>query len=167
MSADLKAAPQADPRVKAVTLTIKRHRSRPDALLEVLHTTQEVYGYLPVDLLWFIARQLKLPPSRVYGVATFYHFFSLKPKGEHSCVACLGTACYIKGAPQVLAAMEAMAGVRAGGTTADGRVSVQTARCLGACGVAPAAIYDGQIAGHQTPETAADRVRGWLAHGPR
>jgi len=167
MSVDLKPASQTDPRVKAVTLTIKRHHSRPDALLEVLHTAQEVYGYLPADLLWLIARQLKLPPSRVYGVATFYHFFSLKPKGEHACVTCLGTACYIKGAPRVLAAVEAAAGVRAGETTADGRVSVQTARCFGACGLAPAVIYDGQVAGHQTPESAADHVRGWLAHGPR
>jgi bidirectional [NiFe] hydrogenase diaphorase subunit len=149
-------------------VAIKRHRSRPDALLGVLHTTQEVFGYLPIDLLWLVARELKLPPSRVYGVATFYHFFSLKPKGEHTCVTCLGTACYIKGAPQVLNALEVAAGVKAGGTSIDGRVSLQTARCLGACGIAPAVVYDGKVLGHQTPETAVDQVRGWLGHdGPR
>jgi bidirectional [NiFe] hydrogenase diaphorase subunit len=81
-------------------------------------------------------------------------------------VACLGTACYIKGAPRVVAALEAAAGVRAGGTTPDGRVSVQTARCLGACGLAPAVIFDGHVAGRQTPEAAAARVREWLGHGP-
>jgi bidirectional [NiFe] hydrogenase diaphorase subunit len=143
-------------------VAVRRHRGRPDALLEVLHTAQEVFGHLPDDVLWFVARQLKLPPSRVLGVATFYHFFSRKPRGEHTCVVCLGTACYIKGAPRVLAAAEGEATVRAGGTTPDGRVSVQTARCLGACGIAPAVIYDGKIAGHQSPEAAAARVRGWL-----
>lgn len=151
----------SDPRVRAVAVTIKRHRARPDALLEVLHTAQEVFGYLSPDVLWFVARQLKLPPSRVYGVATFYHFFTLKPRGEHTCTVCLGTACHIKGAPAVLAALEAEAGVRAGGTSADGRVTVQTARCLGACGIAPAVVYDGAVVGHQTPDMARDHLRGW------
>lgn len=157
--------PLADPRIKAIVVEIKRHRARPDALLEVLHRVQEVYGYLPVELLWFVARRLKLPPSRVYGVATFYHFFTLKPKGAHACVTCLGTACHIKGATAVLAAIEDEAGTRAGTTSADGRVSVQTARCLGACGLAPVVIYDGAVAARQTPESARDRVREWR-HGP-
>jgi bidirectional [NiFe] hydrogenase diaphorase subunit len=120
-----------------------------------------VYGYLPAELLWFVARRLRLPPSRVYGVATFYHFFTLKPAGVHTCVACLGTACHIKGADSVLAAIEGAAGVRAGGTSADGQVSVQTARCLGACGLAPVVIYDGTVAARQTPGLARDRIRGW------
>lgn len=154
----------ADPRVKAVSLEIKRHRARPDALLEVLHRVQEVYGYLPVELLWFVARQLRLPPSRVYGVATFYHFFTLKPKGRHTCVTCLGTACHIKGATAVLAAAEEQAGAHAGATSADGLITVQTARCLGACGIAPAVIYDGTVTGHQTPESARERLKEWR-HG--
>jgi bidirectional [NiFe] hydrogenase diaphorase subunit len=155
------SAPPTDPRARAVAVAIKRHRARPDALLEVLHTAQEAYGYLPADVLWLVARQLKLPPSRVYGVATFYHFFSLKPKGEHTCTICMGTACYIKGAPQVLAAVEETTGVRAGAVAADGSASVQTARCLGACGIAPVVVYDGAVLGYQTPESAQDRVRGW------
>jgi bidirectional [NiFe] hydrogenase diaphorase subunit len=156
--------PAADPRVKAVVIEIKRHRARPDALLEVLHRVQEVYGYLPMDLLWFLARRLKLPPSRVFGVATFYHFFTLKPKGRHTCVTCLGTACHIKGANSLLAAIENEAGTRTGTTSEDGSVSVQTARCLGACGLAPVVIYDGAVTGHQTPDTSRDRVREWR-HG--
>lgn len=158
--------PAADPRVKAVGIEIKRHRARPDALLEVLHRVQEVYGYLPVELLWFVARALKLPPSRVYGVATFYHFFTLKPKGRHTCVTCLGTACHIKGSNAVLTAVEQEAGAKAGTTSPDGTVSVQTARCLGACGLAPVVIYDGAVTAHQSPEAARDRVREWR-HGTR
>jgi bidirectional [NiFe] hydrogenase diaphorase subunit len=161
------AAPATDDRVKAVMVSIKRHRSRPEALLEVLQTAQRVFGYLPNDVLWLITRQLKLPPSRVFGVATFYHFFSLKPKGEHTCVVCLGTACYIKGAPQVVTALEKTAGVKAGGTTADGKVSVLTARCLGACGIAPAVVYDGQVLGHQSPEKAEHQLAAWGVNGPR
>ena len=158
--------PAADPRTKAVSLEIKRHRASSDALLEVLHRVQEVYGYLPIELLWYVARALRMPPSRVFGVATFYHFFTLKPKGRHHCVTCLGTACHIKGAAMVLAAIEADAGAKAGTTSADGEVSVQTARCVGACGLAPVVIYDGVVTAHQSAEAARERVREWL-HGPR
>jgi bidirectional [NiFe] hydrogenase diaphorase subunit len=118
-------------------------------------------------LLWYIARGLKAPPSRVYGVATFYHFFSFKPRGEHTCVVCLGTACYVKGAGDVLAALEKEAGVASGGTTKDGKVSLLTARCLGACGIAPAVVYDNQVAGVQTVETSLERIKGWLSDGTR
>ena len=96
----------SDKRFKLVESTMKRHQYRSDALIEVLHTAQEVFGCLTPELLLTIARSLKLPPSWVYGVATFYHFFSLTPKGEHSCVVCLGTACYVKGAGSVLAGLE-------------------------------------------------------------
>jgi bidirectional [NiFe] hydrogenase diaphorase subunit len=85
---------------------MKKFQFRQDALIEVLHKAQELFGYLEDDLLLFVAYKLKLPPSRVYGVATFYHFFTLKPQGKHTCVVCLGTACYVKGADKVLAAIE-------------------------------------------------------------
>lgn len=155
----------SDPRERAVAIEIKRQRAKPDALLEVLHRVQEVYGYLPLEQLWYVARQLHLPPSRVYGVATFYHFFTVKPKGLHSCVTCLGTACHIKGAPTVLAAIEEAAGTRAGATSADGKITLQTARCLGACGIAPVVIYDGVVTGHQTPESARAKILEWRNGG--
>jgi bidirectional [NiFe] hydrogenase diaphorase subunit len=144
---------------------MKRHQFQADALIEVLHKAQELFGFLENDLLLYIAHSLRLPPSRVYGVATFYHFFSLKPKGEHTCVVCMGTACYVKGAATVLAALEHAAGIRAGETSADRKVSILTARCLGACGIAPALVFDGAVAGHQTAQAALERVKGWLAHG--
>jgi bidirectional [NiFe] hydrogenase diaphorase subunit len=92
-------------------------------------------------------------------VATFYHFFSLSPQGEHSCAVCLGTACYVKGASALLAAVEQEAGVKAGATTPDDRLSLMTARCVGACGIAPAIVFDGTVAGNQTVEALIERVR--------
>jgi bidirectional [NiFe] hydrogenase diaphorase subunit len=145
--------------------TMKRHRFAPDALIEVLHTAQELFGFLEPDLLYYIAQGLKLPPSRVYGVATFYHFFSFTPKGEHTCVVCTGTACYVKGADALLASIEERLRILAGKTTADGRVSLMTARCLGACGLAPVAVYDGEVAGKQDPQSAREVMKGWVANG--
>ncbi len=94
-----------DKRFKILEAHIKKHQFKQDALIEVLHKAQELFGYLEDDLLLFIAYRLKLPTSRVYGVATFYHFFTLKPKGKHTCVVCMGTACYVRGADKVLAAV--------------------------------------------------------------
>jgi len=155
----------ADNRQKMLEATMKRYQYQPDALIEVLHTAQELYGFLDLDLLTKVAVDLKLPPSHVYGVATFYHFFSLKPKGEHTCVVCMGTACYVKGAAAILSALEAEAGIKSGETTPDNKVSIVTARCLGACGIAPAVVFDGTVGGFATPESAAAKVKEWLADG--
>ncbi len=139
-----------DNREKMLERAMSRHHYAGDALIEVLHTAQELYGYLTPELLKTIARKLKLPPSRVLGVATFYHFFALEPKGEHCYIVCLGTACYVKGALGLLEALERRC-AKAGATSADGKVSVMSARCIGACGLAPAVIRDGEIVGRLTP----------------
>ena len=136
-----------DKRYKILEAHIKKFQHRQDALIEVLHKAQELFGYLEDDVLRYTAWQLKLPASRVYGVATFYHFFTLKPQGEHTCVVCTGTACYINGAKEILAALDRDLGVKPRQTTADGKISVLTARCLGACSLAPAAIVDGDVHG--------------------
>jgi bidirectional [NiFe] hydrogenase diaphorase subunit len=154
-----------DKRFKILEAHMKKHQFKHDALIEVLHKAQELFGYLEDDLLLFIAHKLKLPTSRVYGVATFYHFFTLKPKGQHTCVVCMGTACYVKGADKVLAAVEEKAGIKAGETTPDNRLSLLTARCIGACGIAPAVVYDGTVTPRQAPATALEYVKGWLDHG--
>lgn len=155
-------APVADNRYKMLEATMKRHQYQPDALIEVLHTAQELFGFLDNDLLIHIAHSLKLPLSRVYGVATFYHFFSLAPKGKHTCVICMGTACYVKGAANVVSAVEKLAGVHSGDTTPDGLLTLMTARCIGACGIAPAVVLDGRVVGKQDPESILDQVKGWL-----
>ena len=155
----------ADTRQKMLAAAMKRHQYQADALIEVLHTAQELYGYLDPELLVYIAQGLKLPPSRVYGVATFYHFFSLKPKGKHTCVVCMGTACYVKGAAMLVKTIEDYAKIRAGETRSDGSMSLIQARCIGACGIAPAVVLDGAVVGKQTPDSVVNHVKGWLENG--
>ena len=150
-----------DKRFKILEVHMKKNQFRQDALIEVLHKAQELFGYLEDDLLLFVSLKLKLPPSRVYGVATFYHFFNLKPQGEHTCVVCLGTACYVKGADKIMAAMQEKLKIKSGETTPDGKVSLLTARCIGACGIAPAITYDGHVAPKQTPEMALEKLKSW------
>ncbi|MDI1247433.1 MAG: bidirectional hydrogenase complex protein HoxE [Lacunisphaera sp.] len=152
----------SDKRYKILEAHIKKFQHRQDALIEVLHKAQELFGYLEDDVLRYTAAQLKLPASRVYGVATFYHFFTLKPQGEHNCVVCMGTACYVKGADKILAAVEASAHIKAGETTPDNKLSLLTARCIGACGIAPAVVYDGTVTPRQTPETALAQINQWV-----
>lgn len=159
--------PSGDRRYEMLDASLKRQRFAPDSLIEILHTAQELFGHLTPDLLHHVARALRLPPSRVQGVATFYHLFSFVPAGRHSCVVCTGTACFVKGAGEMLAAVERAAGVRAGTTSADGEVSISTARCLGACGLAPIAVFDGQVAAQKDAASAAARIREWKSHGPR
>jgi bidirectional [NiFe] hydrogenase diaphorase subunit len=158
-------APQ-DQRQRLLEAAMKRHQYRPDALLEVLHRAQELFGCLEPEQLLHISHSLRLPPSQVYGVATFYHFFSLEPKGVHTCVVCMGTACYVKGAPQLLSTLEQETSIQAGETTPDRQFSLMTARCLGACGIAPAVVFDHQLEGHQTPATVRDRLHTCLLNTP-
>jgi bidirectional [NiFe] hydrogenase diaphorase subunit len=154
--------PNDDKRWKLVEGTMRRNGYEPTALIEVLHTVQECFGYLDDKSLKFVATSLRVPLSKVYGVATFYHFFTLKPQGEHTCVVCTGTACYIKGAQKLLDAVDQVAHVRPGETTADNKVSLLTARCLGSCGLAPAVVYDGNVAGKVGPAEIANHVQGWM-----
>ena len=143
---------QADDRYKMVEKTMKKLGYDRSALIETLHTAQETFGYLENETLKFIARRLKLPFSKVYGVATFYHFFRLKPKGKHTAVVCMGTACYIKGATAILESLEKKFGINAGETTEDALISVLTARCVGSCSLAPVAVYDNKTVGKLTLE---------------
>jgi bidirectional [NiFe] hydrogenase diaphorase subunit len=153
--------PSDDKRWKIVNGTMRRHGYSRNALIESLHTVQKSFGYLDRESLQFVARSLRVPLSKAFGVATFYHFFSLKPPGEHSCVVCLGTACYIKGAGPILADIENCLGVKPGETTPDGRVSVLTARCVGSCSFAPVALFDGEVAGKLTSGEVQSRLQKW------
>jgi len=140
-------APSDDKRWKIVETRMRRLGDRPAALIEALHAAQEAFGYLDDDALHFVGDTLGVPHSRVYGVATFYSFFTLKPQGEHTCVVCTGTACYINGAKDILAEIDRSLGVKPKETTPDGKVSLLTARCIGACSLAPAVIVDGEAQG--------------------
>jgi bidirectional [NiFe] hydrogenase diaphorase subunit len=168
-----------DPRTAMLTTQLKMAKYRPDALIDVLHAAQDIYGSLSKELLAFVATALQLPPSRVLGVATFYHLFRFDPPGDHTCTICTGTACFVKGADALMAAVSETYGVTQGSTRPDGALSLLEARCLGSCGLAPVAIVDGTIAAKTTPDAlvaavreagvrtaAEDAIAGLAAHGP-
>lgn len=154
--------PSDDKRWRLVQGTMRRNGFRPDALIETLHTAQEAFGYLDDETLRYVSRALRVSPAQVYGVATFYHFFNLKPQGEHTCAVCTGTACYIKGAHKILDELQAEYGIAPGQTTPDNKLSLVTVRCVGACGLAPAVVFDNQVIGNAT----LDAVRTALESGP-
>ncbi|TAH50216.1 MAG: bidirectional hydrogenase complex protein HoxE [Chloroflexota bacterium] len=150
--------PSEDKRWKIVDTTMRRKGYVPSALIEALHSTQEAFGYLDESALRYISASLRVPPSKVYGVATFYHFFTLRPQGKHTCVVCTGTACYIKGASALLQTLDKNFDIKPGETTSDGEISVLTARCLGSCSLAPAAVFDGHVAGNLEPQTLMEQI---------
>ncbi|HTW10460.1 MAG TPA: bidirectional hydrogenase complex protein HoxE [Acidimicrobiales bacterium] len=151
-------APSEDKRWRQVDVRMRRLGYRPDGLIEVMHTVQELFGYLDDDALSYVGRSLRVPLSKVFGVATFYSHFTLKPQGLHTCVVCTGTACYISGAAGLLAAVEGALEVEPGGTTADGQVSLLKARCLGACSMAPAVVIDGEVHGKVSANDLVERL---------
>ena len=150
--------PSSDKRWKLVNTAMRRNGYAEHALIEALHAVQDAFGYLDEEAMTFVADSLDLPLSKVYGVATFYHLFTLKPKGRHSCVVCTGTACYIKGAGTLIDGIEARFGVAPGETTPDDALSVLTARCVGACGLAPAVVLDGDVIGKLGSDKLNERI---------
>lgn len=154
-----------DPRLDVVSRALKRFGYQQDALIEVLHIAQQTFGYLPIDILAFIADRLKLPLSWVYGVASFYHYFSFTPPSTHSCVVCTGTACYVEGVDRILKQIKDEFRVGPGETTPDGRLRIDDFRCPGSCGLAPVLVIDGQLLGRETPETTLNRLRQALKNG--
>ena len=138
---------------------MKEHRYQESSLLEILHKAQELYGYIDKDLLAYVAESLKLPPSHVYGVAAFYNYFRLKKPGEHVVTTCLGTACYVKGAEEIISAVEREFNVERGKSTADDRLSVFITRCIGACAMAPSIVVDDEVIGKATKEIVIQRIK--------
>ena len=134
----------------ALKSCIDKHRGEAGALMPVLHEAQSIYGYLPVEVQAVIAEGLGVSLAEVYGVATFYSQFSLNPKGKHIVSICLGTACYVKGSDKILEAVEHQLGIRCGECTQDRLFSIESCRCVGACGLAPVMIIDGEVYGKLT-----------------
>ena len=151
--------PSGDERFGVIDHHLKRVHYAQDQLIETLHVAQEVFGHLSDDVLLYIARSLKLPPSMVLGVATFYHLFRFEAAGAHSCSVCTGTACFVKGADGIVQAVSRAFDVRSGQTSADGLLTLRTARCLGSCGLAPVVVLDGVVSGHLDPASAVELVR--------
>jgi NADH:ubiquinone oxidoreductase subunit E len=130
---------------------IKKYRKRPGSLIPVLQEAQELIGYLPPTVQRHIARGLKLPVSEVHGVVSFYSFFTMKPKGKHNVRVCLGTACYVKGAEEIVKKLSEGLSIEVGGITDDKKFSLETVRCLGACGLAPVVVVDKDTHGSVNP----------------
>lgn len=131
---------------------IKDHKGKKGALIPVLHGIQNKHGYLPEEALHVVSEELNVPMTEIYGVATFYSFFSLEPKGEHIIRVCMGTACYVKGAQQLLDKLEAELNIEVGKTTEDGKFTLEACRCLGACGLAPVMTIGEKVYGRLVPE---------------
>ena len=128
-------------------------------LIPIMQKAQEIYGYLPIEVQTIIAREMDIPLEKVYGISTFYAMFSLEPKGKYQIAVCLGTACYVKGSGDVFAKLENVLGLQGGGCTPDGKFSLEACRCLGACGLAPVMMINGEVYGRLTP----DQIPGIIA----
>ncbi|MGA2090148.1 MAG: NADH-quinone oxidoreductase subunit NuoE [Endomicrobiales bacterium] len=142
--------------LKSYIETVKK-KDRPESyLIAILHKAQNLYGYLDKDVMNEIAHIMNLPTAHIWGVATFYHYFNLKPKGKHTIAICLGTACYVKGASDLLDTLTEELKITIGETTHDQLFTLQEARCLGACGLAPVIMIDEKIYGEMTPKKVVD-----------
>ena len=143
-----RGTPEQEARLRKV---IEQHKGQPGATMPVLQAAQEIFGYLPEEVQIMIAEGLDIPLSEVYGVVSFYAQFSLNPKGRYQISVCLGTACYVKGAGDVLQAVQQKLGISPGGITPDGKFSLDACRCIGACGLAPVMMINDDVYGRLTP----------------
>jgi NADH-quinone oxidoreductase subunit E len=132
---------------------------RQGALIAVLHKAQSIFGYLPREVQLHVSRVLDLPAAKVYGVVSFYSFFTEEPRGEHVINVCMGTACFVRGAEIILKEIEADLGIKAGQTTPDGRFTIDALRCVGACGLAPVVMVDGKVYGRVKPGEMAAIIK--------
>ena len=137
---------------------IVEHKGRPQDLIMVLHKAQGLFGYLPRKAQELVAEGLNVSLNEVYGVVTFYNFFSTVPQGRHSVKVCLGTACYVRGSQKILEKTEKELGIKVGGTTEDRRYSLDVVRCIGACGLAPAMLVDEDVYGRVKTTNAMEIV---------
>ena len=133
-----------------------RYANEKTPLMMILSDIQNEFGYIPLDVQKLVSRKTGISVAEIYGVVTFYSFFSLEPKGKYIIGCCLGTACYVKGAQQVIDKFSEILGIRAGETTADGLFTIDALRCIGACGIAPAVTINGKV----YPKMTVDAVRG-------
>lgn len=131
---------------------IDEYKGKEGSLIQILHMAQGIYGYLPIELQQFIAQKLDMPLSEVYGVTTFYSLFSTKPRGENTIRVCLGTACYVRGGKKIIDRLKEILGVEAGGTTTDGKFTLEVMRCIGACGLAPAITINDKVYKQVNPD---------------
>ena len=149
----------SESKINFIKEVCKSYGNKPGEVINVLHKVQGEYGYLPAEVQELVAKELGIPVSRVYGIVSFYSFFTMTPKGEHPISVCLGTACYVRGAEKVLDELKRQLGINVGEVTPDGKFSLTCLRCVGACGLAPVIEVGEKVYGRMTP----DRVKDVLA----
>jgi len=132
-------------KLNQIAKVITKYEAKPSNLIMILHASQGIYGYLPYEVQKFIADKMNIPVSEVSGVVSFYSFFSTKPKGKHTILVCMGTACYVRGGKKLVDALQKKLNVDVDGTTDDGKFTLCKARCIGACGLAPAMMVDDTV----------------------
>lgn len=142
--------------IKKVDEICEKFGNMPGELINVLHETQTTLGYLPEEIQKEVAKQLDIPLVKVFGVVSFYSFFTMKPKGEHPISLCLGTACYVRGAENMLKEFEKELGIQVGEVTKDGKFSLDCLRCLGCCGLAPVCMIGDKVYGRLEPKMVKD-----------
>lgn len=135
------------------------------ALIEILHKAQEIFGYLPRDVQLFVARKLGIPGAEVYGVVSFYSYFTTKPGGKHTISVCMGTACFVRGADKIIERFKERLGIEANETTEDGLFTLKDVRCLGACGLAPVVVVDDKVYGRVKVEDVDDIINTYRREG--
>lgn len=154
MSAEKKTVPfkGTKEQEEQLKLVIAAHKGQKGALMPVLQQAQEIYGYLPIEVQQIISDEMQIPMSKIFGVVTFYSFYSLYPKGKYKISVCLGTACYVKGSGQVYDKLQQVLGISGGECTSDGKFSLEACRCVGACGLAPVMMVNDDVHGRLTPD---------------
>ncbi|MEA1970259.1 MAG: NAD(P)H-dependent oxidoreductase subunit E [Thermodesulfobacteriota bacterium] len=144
--------------IKELDGIIEKHRCQPGGLIPVLERAQELLGFLPIPVQKRVGRKLGIPFSHVYGVVTFYSFFTMQPRGKHTVRVCMGTACYVRGGKKIAENVEKLFGITEGETTPDRMFTYETVRCLGACGLGPVVVVDEDVHGRVKP----DKIKGIL-----
>jgi len=142
---------QGDEAMSRISAVVEKYRGKDGCLIQVLHESQDICGYLPLEVQKFIAKKLGLTLSTVSGVISFYSFFSTAPAAEHSIKICMGTACYVRGGEKIVQALEKELGIKVGESTPDNKFSIHITRCLGACGLAPVIMIDEDVHQRVTP----------------
>ncbi|MBE6022752.1 MAG: NAD(P)H-dependent oxidoreductase subunit E [Cellulosilyticum sp.] len=150
--------PAADALYEELETFINNLPEKKGALISVLHKAQSLFGYLPKEVQIFVGEKLGVPASKVYGVVSFYSFFTMVPKGKYPISVCLGTACYVRGADKILEAFKKELGIEVGQTTPDGKFSLDALRCVGACGLAPVALIGDKVYGRISSEEEVKNI---------
>ena len=151
-----------DEQIQELYACIKKHKEKPGPLMPTLHDAQRIFGCIPIPVQKIVAKELGKSVAEINGVVTFYSHFSLEPKGKHVIGVCLGTACYVKGSQDIVDAISEMLKIKPGETTEDGMFTLESTRCIGACGLSPVFTIDGKVYGSGTPTMARDLIKKLL-----